>query len=266
MSSVRNKVVWLTGASSGIGEALAYELAKGGARLILSARRVEELERVKGNCASPHVHLLPMDVVQTDKAGDMVAEALQVFGQVDILICNAGVSQRSFAMDTNLSVDRMLMDVNYFGPVSLTKAMLPHFIQRGTGHFVIVTSVTGVFGTPYRSGYAAAKHALHGFFDSFRAELWKTFGDHIAVTLIGPGFIHTNMTIRALTGDGSLYGKMDESTYNGKSPQWCAQRMVRAIVRRKEEVFIGGIETWGVPFKRLFPGLFSRFIRSAKVR
>lgn len=269
MAKLQNKVVWITGASSGIGEALAYALAKEGAKLILSARRKEELERVKGNCAASaqaNVHILPLDLTQTETLKLSAEAAIQVFGHIDILVNNGGISQRSFAKDTLLDVDRKIMEVNYFGAVALTKNILPHFLKRKSGHFVTVSSVTGKFGTPYRSGYAASKHALHGFFDSLRAELWKDVRDGITVTMICPGFIHTPITLAAVTGDGSPLGKMDDAQYKGKPADWCAKKIIRAIERKKNEVYIGGIETLGVKFKRFFPNWFARYIRDAKVR
>jgi short-subunit dehydrogenase len=268
-SKLTNKVIWITGASSGIGEALAYALARKGAKLILSARRKEELERVKGNCPAntqADVRVLPLDLAKTETLQLMAQAAIQLFGQVDILVNNGGVTQRSFAKDTLLEVDRRIMEVNFFGAVGLTKALLPHLLSRKSGHLVTVSSVTGIFGTPFRSTYAASKHALHGFFDSLRAELYKDAGESIAVTMICPGFIKTSLTLHAVTGDGSELGKMDEGQYKGKSPEWCAAKIVRAIEQRKEEVYIGGIETWGVRFKRFFPRWFSRYIRTAAVR
>jgi short-subunit dehydrogenase len=266
MTKLTNKVIWITGASSGIGESLAYELAKKGAKLILSARRKEELERVKGNCfkeAQPNIRILPLDLTQTATLQLSVEAASQLFGHVDILINNGGISQRSLVKDTAMEVDRRLMEVNYFGAVALTKYLLPHFIKRKEGHFVNVSSLTGKFGTPYRSGYAASKHALHGFFDAVRAE---HFQDNIKVTMICPGFIHTPITYAALTGDGSALNKMDEAQYKGKPAEWCAQKIVRAIENKKEEVYIGGKEVWGAYIKRFFPSLFSRVIRNVSVR
>ncbi|HYG02695.1 MAG TPA: SDR family oxidoreductase [Chryseosolibacter sp.] len=266
MSSLAGKVIWLTGASSGIGEALAYHLAKKGAKLILSARRKEELERVKGNCnakAQPFVRVLPIDLSQTSTLKLSTEAAIQIFGHVDILINNGGISQRSLVAETELDVDRRLMEVNYFGAVGLTKCILPHFIKRKGGHFVNVSSLTGKFGTPYRSGYAASKHALHGFFDAVRAEHFK---DNIKVTMICPGFIHTPITLAALTGDGTPLKKMDEAQYRGKSANWCAEKIIHAIERKKEEVYIGGKEVWGVYIKRLFPTIFSKMIRKVAVR
>ena len=266
MSHLKNQVVWLTGASSGIGEALAYALSAQGARLILSARRKEELERVKGNCpteAQPGIRILPLDLEKSDTLKLSTEAAIQIFGHVDILINNGGISQRSMIADTSLAVDRRLMEINYFGAVALTKYLLPHFIHRRQGHFVNITSLTGKFGTPYRSGYAASKHALHGFSDALRAEHFK---DNIRVSMICPGFIRTNLTLSALTADGSPLNKMDAAQYKGKSAEWCAAKIVKAIECSKEEVYIGGREVFGVYIKRFFPGLFSRIIRKVAVR
>lgn len=266
MASVDKKVIWLTGASSGIGEALAYELSKKGAQLILSARRKDELERVKGNCnasAQANIRILPLDLEQESTLQLSTEAAIQIFGHIDILINNGGISQRSLVADTALSVDRRIMEVNFFGAIALTKYLLPHFIHRKQGHFVNVTSLTGKFGTPYRSGYAASKHALHGFFDAVRAE---HFSDDIKVTMICPGFIHTPITLSALTGNGSPLNRMDEAQYKGKPADWCARKVVSAIEKQKEEVYIGGREVFGVYLKRFFPGLFSRIIRKVAVR
>jgi len=266
---LKSKVIWITGASSGIGEALAYALANEGAKLILSARRKEELERVKGNCkgtAQPDIRILPLDLAQADTLRLSSSAAVQMFGHVDILINNGGISQRGFAKDTIPEVDRRIMEVNYFGPTAITKYILPHFLQRKQGHIVVISSVTGKFGTPFRSGYAASKHALHGFFDSLRAELWKDVKNAIPVTIICPGFIRTNLTLSAVTGDGSPLGKIDYGQYKGMPAEQCARQIVSAIKKKKQEVYIGGRETLGVRFKRFFPRWFARYIRTAKVR
>lgn len=266
MASLRDKVIWLTGASSGIGEATAYAFAAQGARLILSARRKEELERVKGNCmasAQPYISILPLDLSQGETLQLSTEAAIQLFGHVDILVNNGGISQRSLVAETSLAVDRRLMEVNYFGAVALTKFLLPHFVQRQGGHFVTISSVTGKFGTPYRSGYAASKHALHGFFDAVRAEHHK---DNIRVTMICPGFVHTPITLAALTGDGTPLRKMDEAQFKGMPVDRCARKIVKAIENQKQEVYIGGMEVWAVYAKRFFPGIFSTIIRKVPVR
>lgn len=267
MASLSGKVVWITGASSGIGEALTYALAKKGAHIIISARRKEELERVKGNCpasAQANVRVLPLDLTQGDTLALNTELAIQLFGRIDILINNGGISQRSLAKETKIEVDREIMEVDYFGTVALTKYLLPHFLKRKSGHYVVTSSVMGIIGTPYRSGYAAAKHALHGFFDSLRAEVWK---ENIFVTLICPGWIRTNITLNAVVGDGSKLNQMDKTTDHGLSPVECARRIVEAIIKKKEEVYIGGRkEVFAVYAKRFFPKLFSRVVRKAVVR
>jgi short-subunit dehydrogenase len=266
MPSLSQKVVWITGASSGIGEALAYALAKKGTRLILSARRKEELDRVKGNCpasAQPDIRVLPLDLTEFSTLKLCTEAAIQLFGHVDILVNNGGISQRSLVNETTLDVDKRIMDVNYFGAVALTKYLLPHFINRQTGHYVTVSSVTGKFGTPYRSGYAASKHALHGFFDAVRAE---HYSDNIKVTMICPGFIRTSIALSTITGDGSTLKKPVEGKYKGKPADWCAEKIAKAIEKQKQEVYIGGTEVLGVYIKRFIPNLFSRLIRSVAVR
>jgi short-subunit dehydrogenase len=267
--SLQGKVIWLTGASSGIGEALAYELAKRKVRLILSARRKEELERVKGNChplAQPNIKLLPFDLAEAANLQLITEAAVHLFGQVDILINNGGISQRSLAKDTLVNVDRKIMEVDYFGTLSITKYLLPHFLKRKSGHYVVVTSAMGLIGTPYRSGYAAAKHALHGFFDSLRAELWKE-SRNIHVTLVCPGWVHTNISVNAMIGDGSKLNQMDTTTHHGLDPKVFAKKMIRAIEKKKNEVYIGGWkEVSAIYLKRFLPDLFARIVRTAKVR
>jgi short-subunit dehydrogenase len=263
MESISGKVILITGASSGIGEALTYELAEQGARLILSSRRKEELERVKGNChalVQSNIRILPLDLSQAATLNLCAEAAIQIFGHIDILINNGGISQRSLAKETSIDVDRKIMEVDYFGSVALTKALLPHFLNRKSGHFVTVSSVIGLIGTP------AAKHALHGFYDSLRAELWSE-QKNIFVTLICPGWIHTNVTLNALTGDGTALNEMDKTTEKGMSPKKCASKIIRAIQMKKEEAYIGGAkEVAGVYLKRFFPSIFSNVVRKVKVR
>jgi dehydrogenase/reductase SDR family protein 7B len=263
MGSYNNQTVWITGASSGIGEALAYEFAKQGANLIISARRADELQRVQALCPDPNkVQILTLDLAAHDTFAAKTAEALAFFGQIDFMVHNAGISQRSLAKDTSLEVDRKLMDVNYLGTVGLTKALLPHFLQRKAGQLVVITSLVGIIGSPLRSGYAASKHALHGFFDSLRAELTN---DNIGVTIICPGYIATNVSVNALTGDGSKQNSMDTKTAAGLQPDEAARQMVRAINNRKLEVYIGKGETWAIYLKRYLPNLFAKVLAKAKV-
>jgi short-subunit dehydrogenase len=264
MPTIKDKVVWITGASSGIGEALAYAMAESGSTLILSARRKEELERVKKNCVdrfNAKIFLLPLDLALVSSLQQAVDTAISFAGHVDILINNGGLGQRSLILETSVEVDRQLMEVNYFGSMALSKYMLPHFLTRPKGHFVTISSLTGKFGTPYRSTYAASKHALHGFFDSLRAEHWR---DNIVVTMICPGFIRTNLASSAIHGKN--VSEEDKRSYQRKSAEWCARKIIRAIEREKEEVYLGGKEVLAVYIKRFFPSLFSRIIRNAPVR
>lgn len=265
MKKLENKVIWITGASSGIGEALANELAGKNNFLILSARRTDELERVKSECLSKshdRIRLLPLDLAEGSSIPSKVAKALAWKGHVDVLINNGGISQRGLAKDTILDVDRRIMEVNYFGTIALTKALLPSMIQKRLGHIVVNTSLTGKFSTPLRSSYAASKHALHGFFDALRAELFES---NIKVTILAPGFVKTNITYHALTDEGKSYNQMDEAQESGMDVNACAKKMIRAIEREKEEVYIGGKEVYAVYLKRFLPGLFSKMVRKAKV-
>lgn len=260
-----NKRVWITGASSGIGEALAKAFSQRGAHLILSARNESELNRVAAQCAeagAASVLVQVLDLGQHDAIPGIAEHVLRQSGKVDILINNGGISQRALAKDTSLDVDKRLMNINYFGTVALTKAVLPSMMTHQLGHIVTITSLTGKFGSPMRSSYAAAKHALHGFFDSLRAELAQT---PIQITLVCPGFVRTNVSVNALTGNGSAQGTMDEATGKGMQPDALARKILRAIENGREEVYFGGKEVLGVYLKRFFPSYFSRMIKSAKV-
>ena len=262
--SLKNKVFWITGASSGIGKSLVIELSKYEVNLILSSRNLTALTAVKAQCKNPSdVQILTLDLEDYENLQPKVVEALSFFGRIDVLINNGGVSQRSLAKDTSIAVDKKLMDVNYLGTVALTKALLPHFIENKNGHFVVTTSIVGKVATPMRSSYSASKHALHGFFDALRAE---HFNDNISVTLICPGFVATDVSKNALTGDGSKQNKMDESTANGIHPDRFAKLMFKAIKSKKEEAYIGGLkERFSVYVKRYYPKLVSRLIRKWKV-
>ncbi|MEQ9230962.1 MAG: SDR family oxidoreductase [Cyclobacteriaceae bacterium] len=264
MQNLTDKVVWITGASSGIGEALTLELNRKKAKLIISSRRVEELERVKSLCAHPeNVHIVPIDLTDSGSIISKAEEAIAVHGHIDLLINNGGISQRSLIIETDMEVDRRVMEVNYFGSVAVTKAVLPSMVKRQIGHVVIITSAVGIITTKFRSGYSASKHALHGFFDTLRIE---HHADNIAVTIVCPGFIRTSISLQALTGDGKPQQKMDETTGGGMSAERCAFLIVKAIERKKEEVYVAGFkEKLAIYMKRFFPTLFSKLIRNAKV-
>lgn len=262
--TVQKKVVWITGASSGIGEALAYEFNKKGALIILSARRTEELERVKENCMDGEetVRILPLDLTETGKMEQKVAQALTLYGHIDMLINNGGVSQRSYAMETDMETVRRVMEVNFFGSVALTKALLPEFVNQQSGHIVVISSVMGKFGTKLRSAYAASKHALHGWFDSLRQEIYE---HRIHVTLVCPGYVKTDVTLNALTGSGEKYNRMGHGHKNAMPSEEFARKLLPKLASRKEEVYLGGAEILGVYMKRLAPRLFYNILKRIKV-
>ena len=264
MIDFSDKIIWITGASSGIGKALAIELSQQNAKIILSSRKSKELALVKEQCKDANaVKIVTLDLEDYTNLQSKVEEAIAAFGKIDILVNNGGISQRSLARDTLIAVDKRIMDINYLGTVALSKVILPHFIKNKKGHFVVTTSIVGKIGTPLRSSYAASKHALHGFFDSLRAEHHK---DNISVTLVCPGFVNTNVSKNALTGNGTPQQKMDIATAKGISPERFAKLMAKAIQHKKEEVYIAGAkEKLGVYVKRFYPKLLSKLIRKLSV-
>jgi dehydrogenase/reductase SDR family protein 7 len=256
-----NKTVWITGASSGIGKGLALALSKKGCKLILSGRNMTELEKVKALC--PQSEILAFDLADYKSAPQHAAKAIELFGHVDLLINNGGISQRSLLIETDIEVDKKLMEVDYLGTIALTKAILPHFVSRKSGHFATVTSIMGKFGSPYRSGYCGAKHALHGFFDVLRMEHDR---DNVGVTILCPGFVATNVAKNALTGDGSQQQTDDNATQNGLPVDEFAKRAIRAIESAKHEAYIGRSEIRGVYLKRFFPKLLHKVVLKSAVR
>ena len=260
---LKGKHVLITGASSGIGEAIAKEFAAKGAVLLLAGRNVAELERVKKACAGARaVDIVRLDLSQHDALFDIAEQVLDKHGYIDVLINNAGVSQRAYARDLPFESDKFIINVDLLGTIALTKAFLPSMLARRSGHIVTISSLMGKFGTPLRSSYAAAKHGLHGFFDSLRAEIYQ---DNIGVLMVCPGFIRTNVSVNAIGPDGNKQGTMDEATGKGLEPKVVAQKIIEALGTDKEEIFIGGKEMIGVYLKRFAPALFSRLVRKMKV-
>ena len=265
MTKISEKtIVWITGASSGIGEALTYQLAAKKAKIIISSRRKDELERVKSNCPFPeNIGIVTLDLSDSNSLQSKSDEAQALFGAIDLLINNGGISQRDKAMHTSLEVDRRLMEINYFGSIALSKSLLSQMVKRKTGHHVIITSAVGIISTPLRSAYAASKHALHGFYDALRAEHHH---DGMKVTIVCPGYVKTMISINALMGDGKQQGKMDKAQEKGLTPEYCAAQIIQSIEKNKEEVYIGGLkEVSAIYVKRFFPGLFSRMVRKLAV-
>lgn len=259
MKDLKDKIVWITGASSGIGEATAYKMAKEGAKLVLSARRKEELERVKKACNLPDndILVLPLDVEDFESFEKHKNTVLAKFGRIDLLFNNAGISQRGGVLESNLEVFQKIININLMGVVALTKVVLPEMIKQKSGHFVVTSSLSGKLGSPMRSGYCASKHALHGFFDALRSEVHK---DNIKVTMVCPGYIQTDISINAIGTDGTQHGKMDNNQANGIPVEVCASKIVKAIKADKSEIYIGGKEVLGVYLKRFFPKILEKIV------
>ena len=260
----KNRTVWITGASSGIGAALAIEFSNAGANIVLSGRRVAALEAIAERCNSQITTWVePLDVMDQKRIPILAKAVIEKTGGIDILINNAGISQRSRVVDTEMEVIDRIMQINFYGAVAMTKAVLPQMVERGSGHIVVISSLVGKFGTPLRSAYAASKHALHGFFDALRAE---TFDQGIQVITFCPGYIKTQLSYNAVMGDGSTNNQLDQGQANGMAADVFAKKALRAIAAGKKEVVIGGKETLGIYFKRFFPNWFFNYITRINVK
>lgn len=261
MKTLKNKTVWITGASSGIGEALAKVCAREGARLVLTARREEELKRVAAQTglADDDIMILPADLYRTDQVQDLTEQVLSRFGTIDVLFNNAGISSRALAMESSIEIDRKVMDLDYFSVIALTKAVLPAMAKQQSGHIVVTSSVVGKIGTPLRSAYSAAKHALHGFFESVRQEV---IDQGIHITMVCPGYIRTEVSVNAITPSGEKFNKMSRNQQKGIDPMIMASKMVMAVYRNKRELIYGGKEVIGIYLDRFAPGLLNRYLHA----
>lgn len=262
MNNFSDKVVWITGASSGIGEELAIQLAGLGAKVVLSARNKNTLEEIKEKLKFSEDHLvLPLDLEDVSNFEDLAQKVYDRFGRIDYLFNSGGVSQRSEASETSLEVDRTIMEVNYFGNIALTKAVLPFMQKQRCGHIVVTSSIAGKFGFYLRSAYSASKHALHGFYESLMLEESK---NNISVTIACPGKINTPISTNALTKDGTAHGLMDHNQATGMTVEECVKQLLEAVKKKKKEVLIGNKEIKAVTIKRFFPNLFWKIIKKQK--
>jgi dehydrogenase/reductase SDR family member 7B len=231
-----NNVVWITGASSGIGRGLAIECARAGAKLIISARRSDKLEELAAEIrtipACPSISVLAFDVTDHQAVKQNTEEAASIHGRIDVLINNAGISQRSLIKDLSYEVIEKIIKTDLLAVTDLTLAVLNYMYRDQAGHIVVTSSLMGKIGTPYRSAYCAAKHGLHGFFSSLAAEA-RT--DNIAVTMLIPGRVKTNISYHALNGQAEEHGIMDSGLSQGVSVEKIAPRILAAIAKRKLE-------------------------------
>jgi dehydrogenase/reductase SDR family member 7B len=250
------KIVWITGASSGIGEALVREFAKSGATLIISSNDLPGLERVKAACPD-HIKIssVPFDLSDTSGIETIVDQQLKEHGKIDYLLNIGGISQRARIDETPLWLDRKIFEVNYFGTIALTKAVLPYMIRQKSGHIAATSSIAGRFGFPLRSAYSASKQALHGFFETLFLENKQ---NNIRTSVIIPGRVRTSISLHALDQEGKEQGKMDDGLNNGISPEKAARTIIRGISRNRREILVGSTELIMLYIRRLWPWLFYR--------
>lgn len=268
-ASVQDAVVVITGASSGLGKECARVFHAAGARLVLCGRDAARLQQVVQELTASSANTqkqthtpctVVFDLAKTDTVERAAEEILKCYGQVDILINNAGISYRGNILETHISVQRDVMETNYFGPVALTQALLPSMVRRCSGHIVVISSVQGKIAIPYRSAYAASKHATQAYFDCLRAEI-ERYG--IPVTVISPGYIRTNLSVNAVTGDGSKYGVLDRTTATGWDPRDVAREVLKAVRQQSKDVVLAGpLPTAAVYLRTLWPVLFFKLMSS----
>lgn len=257
------KVAWITGASSGIGESLVYEFIKGGATVIASSNDLPGLQRVKAACKdrSSNVICAPFDLSDTSEIGNLVEKQINELGRIDFLLNLGGISQRSRIDETPLWLDRKIFEINYFGTIALTKAVLPFMMRQKSGHVLATSSISGRFGFPLRSAYSASKQALHGFFETLFLEN-KQF--NIRSSVIIPGRVSTNISFHALNSEGKEHGKMDPGQASGISPEKAAMIIIRGIKRNKREILVGRGELILLYIRRICPWLFFRIADKVK--
>ena len=263
--TLKDKVVWITGASSGLGKALAAECADQGAQIVLTARRLEELEQVRLNLRNPDQHIsIIADITDESQIRYAYEQVLKAKGRIDWLFNNAGLSQRALIAETSMHTERAIMEVDYFSQVFLTKTVLPTFLEQKSGRIIFVSSVAGLLGTQYRASYSAAKAAIHMWANSLRAEVAD---DGVSVSVIFPGFVKTNVSFNALNGEGKAQGHQDAAIENGLAPEVFAKTVVTALLNEQDYIVVGGAkEKLGVLVSRLSPSTLYKMIRKMKVK
>ena len=257
------KVAWITGASSGIGEALVHAFVRRGATVVASSNDLPGLERVKSECGdkSPMVHCIPFDLIDTSGIDKIVEQQVNAFGKIDFLLNIGGISQRARINETPMWLDRKIFEINYFGTIALTKAVLPYMIREQSGHILATSSISGRFGFPLRSAYSASKQALHGFFETLYLENKKF---NIRSSVIIPGRVRTSISFHALDSKGKEHGKMDDGLSKGILPERAAEIIIRGMVRNKREILVGKNELIMLHIRRYCPWLFFRIADKIK--
>ena len=262
MSYYQSKTVWITGASSGIGKALTKAFSQAGANLIISSRNSSKLEEVKKECQQPEkVHMLPLDLKENSLAGEWADQAWNLNGKVDILINNGGIGQFGSVLDTDLNIERRIFEVNYFGAVALTKAILPKMIKQGGGRIIGIGSIAGKFGQAKLAAYSASKAALILYYESLKEELIDTA---VKVQIVSPGFINTNVTLNSLDSSGQPLNRNSPAQEHGMTTTSFAKRFLKVPKSNKFHTYIGKKELLAVPFHAMAPRLFYKLLRKSK--
>lgn len=252
--NIKGKVIWITGASSGMGEALALEANSLGANVIISARNVEKLNALSAKFVDNSNHLiLPFDVSKIENTDTLMNAVIEKFGRIDILINNAGIAQKSFAIETTQQVEQQIMDTNFFGIVTLSKAVAMQMIKQGGGQIAVTTSLLGKFGLPMYAAYCASKHALYGYFDAWRGELQSK---NVSINIVCPGNINTNVSYNSLLGNGELMQQNSPAQAKGMDAKVAAKKILKAISNNQRHSYIGRFDILAVPFRNFAPGIF----------
>jgi short-subunit dehydrogenase len=257
------KVAWITGASSGIGESLVYAFVKRGAAVVASSNDMPGLERVKVACAgkSEMVHCVPFDLSDMSGIDKTVEQQINITGRIDYLLNIGGISQRARIDETPLWLDRKIFEINYFGTIAFTKAILPYMIRQQSGHILATSSISGRFGFPLRSAYSASKQALHGFFETLYLENKR---NNIRASVIIPGRVRTSISFHALDSEGKEHGKLDDGLAKGISPDKAAEIIIKGMMRNSREILVGKNELFILYIRRYFPWLFFRIADKIK--
>lgn len=260
----KDKIVWINGASSGIGRELAMQLASEKAILILTSSNAEVLNSLTKTLSSlTKCYSLPFNLLETDKIPNLVSDALKLEGTIDYIIQSAGISQRALAEETSMEVNRKLMELNFFAPIAITQEILPHFKKKNSGSITVISSVAGLMGFPYRSGYAASKHAIKGYFETLQTELYAS---NIKICLVYPGRIDTNISINAITGNGTSYGTTDENNVVGMSVEACAKKILRGIKNERKSIIIAKAERFLLWLWWFVPSLYYKLAYSKGIK
>ncbi len=256
-SPFQNQVVWVTGASSGIGEAMARDFVKRGAKVILTARREDRLNALAAELNQSSASPCARDLAKLEGLSEVAQRAIRIFGQIDVLFNNAGASQRGFVIDTPFEIEHKMINLDLLSPIALTKAILPHFAERKSGRILVTSSLMGDLELPGNATYACVKHGINGYFYSLAFELRAL---NIIVQVLKPGFVRTEVSLNAVTASGERHGKMDSTHENAMSAEDFSRRVFPKIERGETSIVVAGKEGLALPIRHWFPGVYRYFV------